>query len=93
MFLKFKTCSFLQEIEAQMDTRKARITYLGFEYGRMKNYGTIRSKHGWGTKKTYSLYIKWTPSLEHVISKLNGTFILKVHFSSYIHTLTHPQVP
>jgi hypothetical protein len=38
-------------------------------------------------KKTISLYIKWDPSLEHVISKLNDTFILKVHFSSYIHTL------
>jgi hypothetical protein len=61
MFLKFKTCSFLQEIEAQMDTRKARITYLGFEYGRMINYGTIRSKHGWGTKKNYFIIYQVDP--------------------------------
>ncbi len=38
-------------------------------------------------KRTISLNIRWTPSLEHVISKLNGTFILKIYFSSYIHTL------
>jgi hypothetical protein len=38
-------------------------------------------------KKIVSLFIKWTPSLEHVISKLNGMFILKVYLFSYIHTL------
>jgi hypothetical protein len=54
----------------------------------MKNYGTLRSKHGWGTKKNYLIKYLVDPSLENVISKLNGTFILKVFFlHTYIHTL------
>ncbi len=57
------------------------------EHGRMKNYGTLRSKQGWDTKNNYLIKYLVDPSLENVISKLNGTFILKVCFSSYIHTL------
>ncbi len=65
-------------------TQRARIAYLGLEYGMgPQGQSMVRVP-----KKTISLFIRWTPSLEHDISKLNGRFILKVFFfHTYIHTL------
>jgi hypothetical protein len=60
---------------------------LGLKHGRMKKLWDPRVKAWLGYQKGCFVIYQVDPSLEHVISKLNGTFILKVSFSSHIHTL------